>query len=295
MKYTDYTSAIYTGNCAVRNGEFSYTFTTPKDISYSENKGKISLYAVDTENRIEANGSFKDFVVNGTADNYTPDETAPEIRAMFLNTSDFRDGDKVNQTPVLAAVVWDENGVNTGGTAIGHDITLTIDNNPALTYTLNSYYETYLEGEEGEGIIKYPLPTLAEGKHSAELKVWDIFNNSVTRTINFTVADNYKPSIIELTASPSTANDYVTFLLYHNMPETLLNVEIQVFDLNGRLQWNVSGQGSSEMFYYYGVKWDLTNNRGVRLPSGVYVYRAVISTDKSVETSKANKLIITKQ
>jgi hypothetical protein len=295
MKYNDYQNTIYTGAATVTNGAFTVSFTVPKDIGYSDARGKLSLYAVDATNRIEANGAFKHFTVNGTADEFVTDLNPPEIRALWLNTADFTNGDKVNTTPVLAAIIWDETGVNTGGTAIGHDITLTIDNNSAQCYQLNSYYQTYLEGEEGEGIVKFPLPALEEGKHTAELKVWDIFNNSVTRSINFTVADNYKPSIIQLTATPVPAKSYVDFLIAHNMPETLLTVEIQVFDLAGKLQWKHTETGSSDIFYYYSVRWDLTNGSGAKLPPGVYIYRAVVSSGTLLETSKANKLIIGKQ
>ncbi|MDR2915896.1 MAG: type IX secretion system sortase PorU [Tannerella sp.] len=291
--YSDYPNIIYLGNDSVRNGEFSFTFTVPKDIFYSSRKGKINLYAVDEDNRKEANGSYKNFTVRGTADITEPDESGPEIRALYLNTSDFKDGDKVNETPLLAAIVWDESGINVGSSGIGHDIMLTIDNNPVLSYSLNSYYSTYLAGEEGEGIIKFPVPALEVGKHTAEFKVWDIHNNSSSQTFNFVVTDNYKVSIVELTAGPSPASESVNFMISHDLPESTVSLEIQVYDLNGRLQWKYTESGSSGMFDSYNIKWDLRNGAGARLPSGIYVYRAIMSSDKSHEVSKSKKLIIT--
>jgi hypothetical protein len=295
MKYTDYQNMLYTGNDSILNGEFSLSFTVPKDISYSDGFGKINFYASDPINGIEANGAFKNYTVNGTADVSTNDDKGPEILAMFFNTSDFRDGDKTNETPMFAAILRDESGINTGGAGIGHDITLTIDNNPAKSYILNRYYGSYLEGEKGDGIVKFPVPTLETGQHTAELKVWDIFNNYTAKTVNFIVTDNYKPSIIELTAGPSPASDYTNFLIAHNMPESPLSVEIQVFDAVGKMVWSHTENGASEMFYYYNVRWNLTNSAGARLRPGVYFYRAVISSKNSVEVSKSNKLIIVAQ
>ena len=295
LSYLDYPNVMFVGNDSVRNGEFTFSFTVPKDISYSNNNGKISLYAVDEENDIEANGYFKKFTVGGTSDNYLPDETGPEIRRIYLNTPNFTNGDQVNATPLFTAIVWDESGINIGSSSIGHDIILTIDNNPAFTYSLNSYFSTYLDGEEGEGIIKFPIPELESGRHTAEFKVWDIHNNSNSHTLSFVIADNYNPTIIDLTAGPSPATNQVNFMISHDLPETMVTVEIQVFDVSGKLQWKYIESGSSQLFDSYRIRWDLTNGTGTRLPSGIYFYRAIISSNQSQEVSKSKKLIVLAQ
>ena len=41
--FTDYPNTIFIGNDSVRNGKFSFTFTVPKDISYSNLQGKMNL------------------------------------------------------------------------------------------------------------------------------------------------------------------------------------------------------------------------------------------------------------
>lgn len=66
--FTDYPNTIFIGNDSVRNGKFSFTFTVPKDISYSNLQGKMNLYAVDTESGNEAQGNFDNFIVGGTSD-----------------------------------------------------------------------------------------------------------------------------------------------------------------------------------------------------------------------------------
>ena len=295
FKYFDYPNTMYVGNDSVNNGEFTFSFTVPKDISYSYQSGKINLYAIDESNNMEASGYYENFTVGGTADVSDIDESGPEIRNIYLNTTTFNNGDYVNETPLFTAIVWDESGINVGGGSIGHDLTLTIDNNPVMSYSLNSYYRTHLAGNEGEGIIKFPIPTLEAGKHTAEFVVWDIHNNSSSHTFNFVVEDNYRPTIIDLTAGPSPAKDEVNFMISHDLPESMINVEIQVYDISGRLQWKHEESGSSEMFDYYRVQWNLTNGDGARLQPGIYIYRAIIRSDKSVEVSKSKKLIILAQ
>jgi len=291
FEYEDYPSVMQKINDAVTDGEFSFSFVVPKDISYTNLPGKISLYALDTETNAEASGAFLKFRVGGSSDDAINDNEGPEIRSLYLNDSTFTDGSRVNETPFLIAVIWDASGVNIGGSSIGHDVTLTIDNNPALSYNLNAYYET-LSGGTGEGVVKFAIPELSVGQHSAEFKVWDVLNHSSTQSFTFEVVNNLTPTISELTASPVPARENVTFLLTHNRPETQMQVNIRVYDLTGRLQWEHSENGSSDLFKAYSVTWDLKNNAGGRLRPGVYIYRAAIRTKTSAEATKAKKLIV---
>jgi hypothetical protein len=169
---------------------------------------------------------------------------------------------------------------------------LTIDNHPATTYVLNSYYGTYLEGNPDESIIKFPIPKLEAGKHTATFKVWDRYNNSSAKSFDFIAADNYRPAIIHLSAGPSPASEYVDFFITHDLPESRINVQIQVFDLAGQLQWQYQENGSSEISGVCKVRWNLTDGRGARMRPGIYVYRARISSDLRNESSAAKKLII---
>lgn len=294
FEYEDYLNTLFTGNDSVRGGKFSFSFTVPKDISYSGNYGKMNLYAADETSGNEAQGSYLNFVVGGTAEDAEKDDEGPEIRQLYLNDSTFTDGGQVNVTPYFVAKLWDKSGVNISGSSIGHDIILTIDNTPSLSYNLNSYYEIR-PGEEGEGIVRFSIPALEPGIHTAEFKVWDVQNNSTTHTFTFEVVAGLKPFITELVATPNPARQQVEFRLYHNLPESDLRVGISVYDLAGRLVWTTDKEGSSEWFKAYIVTWDLTDRAGSRLRPGLYLYRAAIRAGGSKEATKANKLIILAQ
>lgn len=288
--FTDYPNTIFIGNDSVRNGKFSFTFTVPKDISYSNLQGKMNLYAVDTESGNEAQGNFDNSIVGGTSDTAETDTIGPEIRALYLNDTTFVDGGQVNTTPYFVAELWDKSGVNITGSSVGHDMMLVIDESTVLSYNLNSYYEL-LPGEEGTGIVKFPIPALEPGKHTAEFWVWDILNNSTVRTFTFEVVEGLKPFLFDVIATPGIAREQVTFHLMHNRPESRMRVGIMVYDLAGRQLWKHEESGTSGLFENYTVSWDLTSG-GARMRPGVYIYRAAISTDNSKDATKARKFII---
>ena len=291
LQYNDYPNILYKGNEEVNNGDFSFSFTVPKDISYSNQSGKMSLYAVDEQTNMEANGAFLKFRVGGTDGNANTDDNGPEIRALYLNDNAFTDGGKVNDTPFFVAVLWDKRGINIAGSSIGHDLTLVIDNNPLFSYNLNSYYEM-IPGSNGEGTVRFSIPSLPAGIHTAEFKAWNVLNQSTTQTFSFEVVDGFKPRITNLIAAPVPARENVQFLLSHSLPETKMTVNIRVYDMTGRLRWEYEASGSSDIFHSFAITWDLTDGAGTRLLPGVYLYRAAIRTATSTEVTESKKLVI---
>lgn len=294
FQYTDYPNTIYIGADSARNGSFTFNFTVPKDISYSNDAGKMIFYASDEAKSRDAQGVFQEFIVGGTSDDAGEDNQGPDIRYLYLNDTTFVDGGKVNTTPLFVACVWDKNGVNVAGSGLGHDMVLTIDNSPFNSYVLNDYYQVLPEGD-GSGLIVFSIPELEAGVHTAELKVWDVYNNSTTQTFTFEVVEDLKPELINLTAGPIPARDQIRFFLKHNRPESQMTITIQVFDMAGRLMWNHEETGSSDLFDDYVITWDLCANGGTRLRAGVYLYRVCMTSGKSAEVTAAKKLIILAQ
>lgn len=291
FQYEDYPNTIYVGQDSVRGGKFSFSFMVPKDISYSGKEGKLNLYAADSSTGDEAQGSFLDFVVGGTADVAENDTIGPEIRQLYLNDTTFVEGGAVNATPYFVARVWDQSGVNMTGSSVGHDIMLIIDSLSTKSYNLNDTY-SLVAGTENEGLVQFSIPELEPGIHTAEFKIWDILNNSTSYVFTFEVKEGLKPNLIELYATPNPARDKVDFYLSHNRPESELTVTVMVYDMTGRFLWSTEKSGSSELFKSYIVSWDLKDNGGRRVRPGIYLYRAAIRANGSKEATKANKLIV---
>jgi hypothetical protein len=57
--------------------------------------------------------------------------------------------------------------------------------------------------------------------------------------------------------------------------------------------WKTVQAGRSDMYTSIPVTWDLIDLGGRRVPRGIYVYRATISTDGVKEATKSKKLAVT--
>ena len=166
---------------------------------------------------------------------------------------------------------------------------ISIDKNPAWTYPLNYYYQSI---DISRGFVGFSIPELPAGNHSLTFRVWNIFNISTVDTLNFTVIKGYKPAILDLMAYENPARINTFFTLNCNLPETVLDMELGVYDLTGKTVWIHSEKGSSGFSQQYAIEWNLENNAGKRVPPGIYIYRATIRTANSKETTQAKKIIV---
>ena len=289
VTYVTRDKRLYTGNDSVRNGRFSTTFTIPLDIKYSGETGRVSLYAIDNERQREANGFTEDVTVGGTGSDLSGDTEGPLITA-YLNREDFVSGGTVNSTPYFVALLEDESGINVTSTAVGHDLELSIDNDPSTTYILNSAYENDF-GDYRRGQLAYLIPALDDGLHTLTFRAWDVMNNSSVVTFDFNVDSGATPDLISITCTDNPARGQTTFIVYYDRPGVDCNFTIEVFDFAGRKLWKHTEQGTSSDGLY-SVTWDLSTSGGMPLSTGVYLYRASVSTTDSKAASKANKIII---
>jgi len=84
----------------------------------------------------DAHGAFTDFVIGGLSDQVVADNRGPQIK-LFMDSRDFINGGKTSKNPLLLADLSDENGINTAGTGIGHDITAILDDDYSNVFVLN--------------------------------------------------------------------------------------------------------------------------------------------------------------
>lgn len=287
--YDDHVRTLFSGMDSIKAGNFEFTFPVPLDINYSDGQGLMKFYAVSSDKR-EAGGQYSQFAVGGTADDLDTTGDGPSM-TLYLNTPDFPWGGKVNETPYFVAELFAENGINTVGNGIGHDLTLSI--NGKTSYNLNDYYIPQA-GDYTRGRVTYSLPELPEGKHQLSFRAWDMLNKSTTKTLEFEVVRGLRPELFSITCSNSPARENTTFILAHDRPDSELDVRISVCDFTGRELWVHTERGVSSGNYYY-IDWDLTSNAGQRLWPGVYLYRASIVSGDSKESTKAEKIVILSQ
>lgn len=286
--FYDRTNTLFNGTDSVRNGRFAFSFVVPKDINYSDGKGLINIHAVSADHLLEAHGAEDNFLVGGTEDAEL-DSLGPKIYC-YLNTPQFENGGNVNTTPYFVAQLSDDDGINAAGTGIGHDLQLIVDGSPSMTYKLNDYF-AYDFGTYKSGSVSYSLPELEPGRHSLLFRAWDVLNNSSTATLDFNVVKGLRPTLYSVDVSQNPASTSTTFIISHDFSGSNVDVTIDVFDTSGRLLWTHSESGVSTSGAYT-VDWDLCQEGGGRLQTGVYLYRVRVSSDGSSEASKAKKLVV---
>ena len=287
--FKDRTKTLYNGSDSIRNGVFTFTFAVPKDISYTDGTGQMTLYAVNQDKTRTAHGENSNFILNGSSTALN-DSIGPSIYC-YLNSTSFKNGGKVHASPFFVAELYDDNGINASGSSIGHDLELIIDGDMSKTYNLNSYF-SYEFGDYRRGSLGFSIPTLDYGHHKLLFRAWDVLNNSSTTELDFEVAKGEKPNCIDLTCVRNSATNVATFIITHDRTGCELNVQLDIFDMSGRQLWRYRESGvSSDNTYTF--DWDLSTDGGRRLQTGVYLFKVSISSDGSGQSSKTKKLVVT--
>lgn len=283
--YNDYPNILFQGETTVKDGRFSYTFMVPKDIRYNFGNGRIVYYALDSISGEEGVGHYEDFVVGGSSTVQVTDTTGPELN-IYLCSSNFTNGAKVNSTPHFYAQIADEHGINTVGSGIGHDLLLIVDNKASETYVLNDYFSA-TNNSYKQGIVSYQMAEMTEGRHTIFFRAWDLLNNSSSSTVDFEVVKGLDPSIISVVTYPNPVENggTVNIAFEYDQPDVVMNTDIFIYDLSGRLVHSISQRGAET------VRWNLAETG---TPAGVYLYKVQLSSSSTKTCSKAGKLIITK-
>lgn len=283
---------IYKGKANVKNGKFEFTFVVPKDISYSFGHGKISYYASDSS--MDANGFMDSLIIGGSNNLASVDNEGPKIR-LFINDTNFINGGITNENPRLLAKIFDENGINTVGNGIGHDITAILDANSSLPIVLNDYYEAELNNFQ-KGSVVYPYSNLAEGMHTISLKVWDVYNNSATESIDFLVSTNTEFTLDHLINAPNPVYNNTSFIFEHNQSCDLLDLRVFIYNMSGQMVRELKATVNSSGFRVGPgeLVWDGTGNGGTKLSNGVYVYKILVENSLGIYTEKTSKLVLLK-
>lgn len=315
LKYTEEGSAIVKAAGKAVNGLYTVEFYVPKDINYEVGDGRILLYADNfataksNAHDVYSNQSYK---VGGINENGIDDNEPPKV-SLFMNNTNFADGGITDQNPTLLACITDNTGINSTGSGVGHDITVILDGQIVNTVVLNDFFAAG-EGngcvnlslaEYQKGTVSYPFRNLAPGPHQLTFKVWDINNNSTTATLNFVVKDEseQKLSINKLLNWPNPFTDKTYIHFEHNCDD-VLEVNVQIYTITGKLVRTISLPVSSEPFMQgyrtprQAIEWDGKDDFGDTAGKGTYIYKVFVKNqnqDKCKGTASAvEKMVLLK-
>lgn len=282
------TNKLFKGKVSAVNGDFSFSFVVPKDISYNYDKGKISYYAEDQNE--DAHGYFNDFYIGGTSDDYDADNEGPEIE-LYMNDKTFVFGGLTDENPIMLAYVSDIHGINMVGNGIGHDIVAVLDDKTDEAFILNDYYEADLNSYQ-RGTIRFPFQDLEEGRHKLTLKVWDVYNNSREVTTEFVVQKAKDIVIDRVYNYPNPFTTRTEFWFEHNQANKQIYAQVQIFTVSGKLVKTIEKNITNEGFRSTSIVWDGLDEFGDKLARGVYVYRLKVRAENLSMADKYEKLVI---
>jgi hypothetical protein len=288
--YQMWKNIIYKGKSTVTNGDFSFSFKVPKDIGYNYGVSRISFYA---ENGIIDGSGYNDSLIIGGIDTSAViDERGPDLE-MYLNDENFISGGITNNEPLLIVSVFDENGVNTVGNGIGHDIELVVDDDYANSIVLNDYYESDLDTYKS-GKINYELNNLTTGEHKLKIKVWDIYNNSSSKEIIFNVVDDQELQLNHVLNYPNPFTTKTEFFFEHNQNCNFLDVSIQIYNVSGKVVKRINKRIHNQGFRSEGILWDGRDDFGEKLAQGVYIYNLRVVNEQGMSSDKTESMFLLK-
>jgi hypothetical protein len=297
LDYENLGPVIYRGQATVSNGRFSFEFIVPRDIGIPIGNGRVSFYA-NQENSLQdkTGASVNELKIGGINQNAPEDNIGPVI-TLHMNDKNFVSGGITNEEPLLLASFEDENGINTAS-GIGHDITAIIDGDEVNPFVLNDYYLTEVD-DYTRGNLDFKFRDLKPGLHTLTLKAWDVYNNSSTAEIQFTVFNQNDTLVIDNVLNyPNPFINYTEFWFTHNSSE-VLDISVQIFTISGKLvrtligQTNSNGIKSAASSTSRDIVWDGKDDFGDKIGKGTYVYKIKVHSsalNKTVE--KIEKLVI---
>ena len=285
-------TVIFGGAARVVNGRYDVSFVVPKDINYNLGLGKVSLYAQNNTDRVDAHGS--QYVPVGGVDRTAPRDTVPPQIRLYMDTESFVYGGLTAQNTTMLARLTDASGINTTGTGIGHDMTVTLDRDPSTLVVVNNSYVTEVDNFTA-GKVDYLFKDLKAGPHTLTFKAWDTHNNSAESELEFIVANNEKLALEHVLNYPNPFANVTTFHFDHNHPGDDLDVQVQIFTVSGKLVRTLSAVVPGSESHQKSISWNGRDDYDDQLARGVYVYRLSVrvrSPNNGSVASKYEKLVI---
>ncbi|MGA7159637.1 MAG: type IX secretion system sortase PorU [Bacteroidota bacterium] len=272
-------ATIYRGDNTIDSGRVKATFIIPKDISYENKQGKVSVYF--SGEGTDGRGYTDRVIVGGTSTSLANDTQGPTIN-IYFDTRSFHSGDLVTENPTLIVDLTDSSGINDAGSGVGHGLNAWLDGDPK-GIDLTDFY-TGAKNNYQAGTIQYQFTGLAAGQHTLTVRAWDVYNNSSTSQVAFSVASATSLALENVFNIPDPVRSTTTFTFQHNQLSPI-NVEIKIYTVAGRLIQVLSTNGYPDKFVQ--IPWDCRDRDGSKVANGTYFYKVVAKTIDGKFTNEA--------
>lgn len=280
--------ALNISSYEVVDGHFTAKFIIPKDISYSDNLGRMYAYAYTDDNRF-ATGATRCYKVQGIDVSDNPDSEGPEI-SIFLDSRQFEAGDIVSAEPLLIVDLSDESGINSTGRGIGHRIEAWIDDDPE-SVDLTESFSTSIENPRA-GTAEKRLEKLDPGAHTVKVRAWDVFNNYSEEETYFNIASDGDIVIVRVYSYPNPFENSTTIAFEHNATPPF-DAEIKVYSVNGSLVRSLEGTFSTN--HTAEILWNGLDRDSQGIAQGTYIVKVKITDQNGATETKSGLVSLLKK
>ncbi len=279
---------IFSGEVSVNAGEFDIEFIVPKNITYDFEKGKVSMYAFDELQGLDAAGSEIEFVIGGESEEYDLDNLPPQIE-LYINDTSFVAGGITGPDILLVGSLRDESGISLSNSESGQEMVAVLDDGEEIT--VNAFYISAIDTYK-KGWVTYPFKELSIGTHKIRLKAWDVHNNSNEAEIEFLVVEDVNLTIEKLMNFPNPFGDFTRFSFEHNRAGDDLEISINIYSVQGKLLKKFVATRENSASRISDLIWDGKAQNGSKLLSGVYIFRLSIRSLIDGSKKQANQKLV---
>jgi hypothetical protein len=266
MAYTVPGGVMYDGTTDVEGGAFEVSFRVPR---YAATGPLAIASAYASENGVDAGVTIDSVLIvlaPTLADSLAlkPVDGAPRVDLGFKSgLTVVKAGDTVR------AVVRDQDGINILATTNEGRQAILLDK-LTVPIDVNDYFQFDHGGTDTSGVLLFPLPDLAVGKHRLVYKVSDSFGSTTLDTLAFDVTDaaNYYAEAVLNYPNPFKTSTQFLFRLSNRA-----SVEIDIFTVTGkRVRTIEETRDGGEVW----IPWDGLDASGDDLANGTYLFVATV-------------------
>lgn len=291
FRYEEWYNPLFRGKASVREGHFEFEFILPRNIAYTVDYGKLSLYAVHDNRSIDLTGASKAFKIGLSERNVPADDRPPDVQ-LFLGDTTFVEGGTVSPNTLLVAKIQDDNGINISGYGIGNTM-MAVLNNDARVWLLNQHFTAETDNYSS-GWVSFPISNLPPGKHTITVKVWDTHNNAAEKTIRFIVSEEGAFLVESFANFPNPFRQETSVFFTHNRPGDDLEITFSLLNAAGQELKSLGFTAFASNYRVDLMKPEDFRSLAKNLPAGIYFGRLQVrSLSDGVGTTRTTKLIVT--
>ena len=204
------------------------------------------------------------------------DNNGPEIK-IYQNEIELLNQSTIYPPFNITISLDDDLPINISGLNY-HDIRIWIDDNQNESVILN---DLFIPTSSTSGYINYLINTdlLFSDLHTINIEAWDIMNNSSVLSYNLNIFNTGNENVIYNVynfPNPFKNETFFTFSCSNNSP---LNVNINIYSLNGEKVNSLSEYLEVSSNDFYKVHWNGLNYSSEKIQNGVYLYELEILED----------------